>query len=323
MAEKTVREAMAEVPPFIDMVPENHRMTNDSPATLQVNVGYKCNLACRHCHLECGPARTEAMSRQVMQACLDAYRTGGFRSVDITGGAPEMHDDLEWFLREWNARGVKPIVRTNLCILTDPAYAGFVQLYAELDVVLFASLPFYSARNVDKIRGDGTFMASIEALRMLNAEGYGDHDGKGDTHVITLVFNPAGATMPPDQATMENQFRRSLARDFDVRFSNLVAITNNPIGRFAEALNRKDKLGSYMKRLLDAFNPATTEGMMCRDQISVDWAGDVFDCDFNQAIGLKIKGGATVFDFAREKQPPRPIMFANHCYACTAGAGSS
>ena len=323
MAEKTIREAMAEVPAFIGMVPEEHRWTNETLTTLQVNVGYKCNLACKHCHLECSPARTEAMSRETMQACLDAYETGGFKSVDITGGAPEMHPDLEWFLRQWQERGVKPIVRTNLCILTDPQYAHFVQLYADVDATLYASLPYYSARNVDKIRGNGTFMASIEALRMLNAVGYGDRDGDGDTHTITLVFNPAGATMPPDQATMEAQFHRSLTRDFDVHFSNLVAITNNPIGRFAEALNRKDKLGGYLKRLYDAFNPDTTEGMMCRDQISVDWAGDVYDCDFNQAIRLKVKDALTIFDFAREKQPARHIVFANHCYACTAGAGSS
>ena len=323
MAEKTIQEAMAEVPPFIGMVPEEHRVTNDALTTLQINVGYRCNLACRHCHLECSPARTEAMSREAMQACLDAYEVGGFRSVDITGGAPEMHPDLEWFLREWKARGVAPIVRTNLCILTQPEYAHFVNLYHEVNALLFASLPFYSARNVDKIRGDGTFMASIEALRLLNAVGYGDHDGDGDTHTITLVFNPAGATMPPDQATMEAQYHRSLSRDFDVHFSNLVAITNNPIGRFAEALNRKDKLGAYLKRLYDAFNPDTTEGMMCRDQISVDWAGEIYDCDFNQALGLKILGKKTIFDFARENQPPRKIVFANHCYACTAGAGSS
>ncbi len=323
MAQKTIREAMAEVPPFIDSVPDEHRITRETLTTLQVNVGYKCNLACKHCHLECSPARTEAMDRKTMEACFEAFDKGGFSSVDITGGAPEMHPDLEWFLREWNARGVKPIVRTNLCILTNPAYAHFVSVYDEVDATLFASLPFYSARNVDKVRGDGTFMASIEGLRMLNAVGYGDGDGVGDTHTVTLVFNPAGATMPPNQTTMENQFRRSLSRDFDVRFSNLVCITNNPIGRFAEALNRKDNLGKYLKRLSDAFNPDTTEGMMCRDEISVDWAGNVYDCDFNQAIGLKISTAKTIFDFAREKQPVRPIMFANHCYACTAGAGSS
>ena len=323
MSDMTVQEAMAVVPPFIGMVPEEHRTTNDPLTVLQINIGYKCNLACKHCHLECSPARTEEMSRETMQACLDAYGEGGFKSVDITGGAPEMHPDLEWFLREWQKRGVKPICRTNLCILTQPEYRHFVELYADVDATLFASLPYYTARNVDKIRGDGTFSASIEALRLLNEVGYGDRDGDGDTHTITLVFNPAGATFPPDQATMEAQFHRSLAKDFDVRFSNLVAITNNPIGRFAEALNRKNNLGKYMKRLFDAFNPDTTEGMMCRDQISVDWAGDVYDCDFNQAIGLKTSDKKTIFDYAREKVPARKIVFGNHCYACTAGAGSS
>jgi radical SAM/Cys-rich protein len=323
MADIAILKAMSGVPDFVDMVPEEHRMTNDTMTTLQVNIGYRCNLACRHCHLECGPQRTEAMSRETMQACLDAYEVNGFKSVDITGGAVEMHPDLEWFLREWKARGIAPIVRTNLSILTIPEYAHFVDVYDEVNATLFASLPYYNARNVDKIRGDGTFMADIEGLRMLNKVGYGDHDGDGDTHPITLVFNPVGATMPPNQASMELQYRRNLTRDFDVHFTNLVAITNNPIGRFGEALERKGKLDGYMKRLYNAFNPATTEGMMCRDQISVDWEGNVYDCDFNQALGLKIVGGKTIFDFAKEKQAARRIVFANHCYACTAGAGSS
>ena len=258
-----------------------------------------------------------------MQACLEAYEAGGFKSVDITGGAPEMHPDLEWFLRQWQARGVKPIVRTNLCILTDPAYTHFVQLYADVDATLFASLPFYSARNVDKVRGEGAFDASLEGLRLLNDVGYGDHDGEGDTHTITLVFNPSSATFPPPQAAIENEYRTKLTAMHGVHFSNLVAITNNPSGRFAEALNRKGNLEKYLVRLRDAFNPATTEGMMCRNQISVDWQGNVYDCDFNQALGLPIEGGKTIFDFAREEQPARTVVFANHCYGCTAGAGSS
>ncbi|MCR5583743.1 MAG: arsenosugar biosynthesis radical SAM protein ArsS [Eggerthellaceae bacterium] len=324
MSEKSILSILRDAAPaFFTMVPPEHRITNDPLTTLQVNIGYVCNLACRHCYLQCGPKRTEVMSREVMQACFDAYDVGGFTSVDITGGAPEMHPDMEWFLREWQVRGVRPIVRTNLCILTDPRYSHFVNLYAEVGAQLFGSLPFYSACNVDKIRGDGAFMASIEALRMLNDVGFGDHDGQGDTHTITLVFNPSGATMPPDQTSMERQYHANLARDFDVHFSNLVAITNNPIGRFAEALNRKGKLEGYLHRLVDAFNPATIEGMMCRDQISVDYAGKVYDCDFNQALGLEIAGKKTIFDFARERQPSRRIVFANHCYACTAGAGSS
>jgi radical SAM/Cys-rich protein len=258
MPKPAVEAATEAVPPFIEMVPEDHRVTNAALTTLQVNVGYRCNLACRHCHLQCGPTRTEQMSREVMQACLDAYEIGGFTSVDITGGAPEMHPDMEWFLRQWQARGVKPICRTNLCILMQPEYAHFVQLYADVDAALFASLPYYSARNVDKVRGDGVFDAALEGLRLLNGVGYGDGDGEGDTHSITLVFNPSSATFPPSQAALENEYRTKLTGAHGVHFSNLVAITNNPSGRFAEALAGKGNLEKYMVRLHDAFNPATT-----------------------------------------------------------------
>ena len=237
MPEKTVAAAMEAVPPFVEMVPEEHRLTNSPLTTMQVNIGYRCNLACRHCHLSCGPKREEMMNREVMQACLDAYERNGFSAVDITGGAPEMHPELEWFLREWQKRGVKPICRTNLCILTDPQYAHFAQLYADVDATLFASLPFYSARNVDKVRGEGAFDTSLEGLRLLNDVGYGDHDGEGDTHTITLVFNPSSATFPPPQAAIENEYRTKLTAMHGVHFSNSVAITNNPSGRFAEALH--------------------------------------------------------------------------------------
>lgn len=176
----------------------------------------------------------------------------------------------------------------------------------------------HSAHNVDKIRGDGTFAASIEGLRLLNGVGYGDGG-----RPVTLVYNPPMASLPPDQASMEREFRRRLSADFDVSFTNLVAITNNPSGRWAAALNRKGNLESYMNRLIGAFNPATTAGMMCRAQVSVDWEGRLYDCDFNQALGLPVEGGATIFDLAREKPASRHIVFANHCYGCTAGAGSS
>ncbi len=323
MGEQTIREVMSSVPPFFTRVPQEHRYSIDPLTTMQVNVGYRCNLSCRHCHLQCGPERNEEMSREVMQACLDAFDVGGFSSVDITGGSPEMHPDLEWFLRQWSARGVPAIVRTNLCILTDPDYAHFVDVYEALDAHLFASLPFYSAANVEKIRGKGVFEASIEALRALNAVGYGDHDGQGDTHAITLVFNPSSAALPPSQAALENEYRRKLLAEHDAHFSNLVAITNNPSGRFAEALHRKNNLGTYLARLVSAFNPDTTEGIMCRSQISVDWQGRVYDCDFNQAIGVPIARRKDIFDFARVRQGERRIAFGNHCYGCTAGAGSS
>ena len=313
-----VRLAMASVPPFVEHVPEEDRFTRPHLTTMQVNVGYKCNLACKHCHLQCSPARTEMASREVLEACLQAFDLGGFTSIDITGGAPEMHPDLPWLLRECAARGIKPIVRSNLCILTEPGYEEFPQLYADVDATVFASMPYYRAGNVDKIRGNGTFNACIEAMRTLNDLGFGTGQ-----HVITLVYNPAGAVLPPDQTSLEEEFRRQLRADFGVEFTNLVTFTNNPSGRFAARLAAKGNLSKYMKRLVDAFNPATTCAMMCRDQISVDWQGRVYDCDFNQALGIPVQGNETIFEFADHAPKVRAIRFANHCYSCTAGAGSS
>ncbi len=321
MAERSVEQVLASYPPFAQRVDEGYRVTNDRLTTLQINVGYACNLACKHCHLSCSPARTEEMSRETMKACLDAYRLGGFSQIDLTGGAPEMNPHLEWLIEEASKICDDVIVRTNLCILTQPGFGHFAQVYAEHDVTLFASLPYYSARNCDKVRGDGTFMASIEALRMLNELGYGDSGRDG--HTLTLVFNPSGAVLPPNQDSLEAEYHARLEADFGVRFTNLVAIANAPGGRFAERLNAKDRLGKYMQKLIDAFNPATLEGMMCRSQVSVDWEGKLYDCDFNQAMHVPLMSGETIFDWAKRRPERRNIAFRNWCYACTAGAGSS
>ena len=318
MAEQKVAEVMAGLAPFEGHVAEEYRFTNDQLHTLQINIGYKCNLACRHCHLECGPNRAEMMSRETLEACLDAYETGGFTSLDITGGAPEMHPDYRWFLGEVNKRGIKPICRTNLCILTEPEYAGFIDLYARYDVTLVASLPSFSARNADKIRGQGVFDASIEALRKLNEAGFGT--GK---HAIMLVYNPAGPVLPPAQASLERDYKERLSEDFGVTFDALIAIANNPSGRFAERLAQTGRLDRYMDKLIGAFNPSTCAGMMCRDQVSVDWQGKLYDCDFNQALGMEVETGETIFDLAKAAPKKRRIVFGNHCYGCTAGSGSS
>ncbi len=318
MSVLTVNEVLDQFEPFETRVPEQYRSTNERLTTLQVNIGYRCNLACKHCHLECGPHRTEKMSRETMKACLDAFERGGFSSLDITGGAPEMHPDYEWFLGEAVARGIKPMCRTNLCILLDPEYVKFAELYARYDVTLVASLPYYEAGNCDKIRGKGTFDSDIQAMRILNEQGFGT-----GSHTLILVYNPASAVLPPDQHAIEREYKARLAADFGVYFDSLIAIANNPSGRFAERLNAKNNLGKYMNRLIEAFNENTCEGMMCRDQISVDYEGRVYDCDFNQALGLPIKGDATIFDFAQQPPEKRSIAFANHCYGCTAGAGSS
>ncbi|MCR5845181.1 MAG: arsenosugar biosynthesis radical SAM protein ArsS [bacterium] len=305
-------------PSFEDRVPEEFRYTNDKLGTLQVNVGYKCNLACKHCHLECSPAREELMDRKTMQACIDAYKAGGFTSMDITGGAPEMNPDYEWFLNALSEAGIKPMCRTNLCILLDPQYAHFAELYAKIDATLVASLPYFSAANCDKIRGAGTFDACIEALRKLNSLGFGTGE-----HPLILVYNPSGAVLPPAQASMEGEYKEKLRSAFGVEFDSLIAIANNPSGRFAARLNDKNNLEKYMNRLIGAFNVATCEGMMCRDQVSVDYNGVVYDCDFNQALRLRTEGEPTIFDMVDKPLERRHIVFANHCYGCTAGAGSS
>ncbi len=318
MGEQNVTEVMDAYEPFENMVPEEFRFTNDAIHTMQINVGYKCNLACKHCHLQCGPNRTEMMSRETMQACLDAWDIGDFTSMDITGGAPEMHPDYEWFLSEVHKRGIKPMCRTNLTILLEPEYEKFAQIYADIDALVVASLPNYSPKNCDKIRGYGVFEKSIEALKKLNALGFGTGE-----HTIMLVYNPAGAMLAPDQAQMEAEYKRHLGPEYGVEFDSLIAICNNPSGRFADRLAKRGNLGKYMDKLTGAFNVATCEGMMCRDQISIDWQGKVYDCDFNQALGLELEDGKTIFDFAKEKPAKRHVVFGNHCYGCTAGAGSS
>ncbi len=318
MAAEEVAAALESVSPFIERVPPDLRRTKERLGTLQINLGYMCNLACKHCHLQCSPTRVEMMERATMQACLDAYETGGFSSMDITGGAPEMHPDYEWFLGEVHARGIQPICRTNLCILTEPAYEKFAQLYADYDVRLMASMPYYSARTVDKVRGDGVFERNIEAARRLNELGFGT-----GAHELVFVYNPAGAVLPPSQDSAEAEFKQRMADGFGVHFDSLIAIANNPSGRFAERLAARGNLSAYMQRLAGAFNEATCEGMMCRDQVSVDWQGKCYDCDFNQALGLPVSDGTTIFDLAKAAPAPRDIVFANHCYGCCAGAGSS
>ena len=317
MAEKTVAEVMESFEPFVEKVPEEFRVTNPQIHTMQINVGYMCNLACRHCHLSCGPKRTEIMTRETMQACLDAWDAGDFTSMDITGGAPEMNPNYEWFLGEVKARGIKPICRTNLTILLEPEYQKFVQLYADLGATVCASLPYFAARNCDKVRGDGVFDQSIEAMKLLNKVGIGSGE-----HTLMLVYNPSGAVLPPAQASMETEYKEKLGA-FGVQFDTLIAIANNPSGRFATALNNKGNLEKYMQRLTGAFNVGTCEGMMCRDQISIDYNGAIYDCDFNQALGMKTVGEPTIFDLADKKLGVREIVFANHCYGCCAGAGSS
>jgi radical SAM/Cys-rich protein len=285
---------------------------------MQANIGKRCNLTCKHCHIEAGPARAESMGREVMEACLRVFARNHFKILDITGGAPEMNPDFLWLVQSAAERGIHTIVRTNLAILREEGYAGLPGFYARHKVELAASLPHYTEKDTDRLRGKGVFSACISAMRELNALGY----GRDPALVLNLVYNPGGAFLPPGQGSLEEDYREKLLGGHGVLFNSLYAITNNPIGRFGDFLKRSDNLAGYMNRLASAFNPAAVENMMCRSQISVDWDGTLYDCDFNLALGLPADVPQRVQ--ALEDLPEgREIVFGSHCYACTAGAGSS
>ncbi len=320
--DEAAQEVMASFPPFHSKTDEVTSQTNDELDVLQVNVGRLCNLACRHCHMEASPASTDIMSLQTWRDCIDVCAERGFKTLDITGGSPEMNPHLEWALNEAAARDIETvIVRSNLVVMLEEEYARFAELYADLGIKIYASLPHYTAKTVDKQRGDHVFEGSIAMLRKLNDLGYGTDEDK----VLNLVYNPAGAFLPPDQEALEREYHAKLEDDFGIVFDSLFAITNAPGGRFAERLAKTGNLEGYMRRLVDAFNPDTLEAMMCRFQLSVAWDGRTYDCDFNQAVDLPCADGRTIADYSADPTLPlrRRIVFANHCYACTAGAGSS
>lgn len=307
------------IPYFTDRVEDKSLLKTLDMVTMQVNVGPKCNLQCKHCHVEGGPDRTEEMSRDVMEAILKVAEKNGFTTIDITGGAPELNPNMEWFIRETSKLG-KVIVRSNLVILEQPKYAHFIDLYKECGVELFASLPYYTKKQMEKQRGENTFDACIRMMQKLNELGYGK---EGSGLVLNLVYNPAGAIMTPVQSIIEPQYKKHLKEDFGIEFNSLFAITNNPCGRFARFLETSGNLEGYMKKLSGAFNPAAVAAMMCRSQLSVKYNGELYDCDFNQTMGMKIDSGKNIFDYVNEPLTVRNIRVANHCYACCAGAGSS
>ena len=290
--------------------------------TLQVNLGKLCNQACRHCHVDAGPDRREAMTRETILDCLAALDRGRIPTLDITGGAPEMNPHFRWLVAEARALGTHVIDRCNLTILLAPGFEDLPEFLAGHEVEVIASLPCYLAENADKQRGDGVFDRSIEALRRLNALGYGDPAGRLK---LGLVFNPAGPSLPPDQSKLEATYRRELRDRYGVAFSNLYTITNMPISRFLEDLAAEGKLDRYLELLVSAFNPSAVDGLMCRTTLSVGWDGRLFDCDFNQMLGLGLAPGAPahIRDFDPARLAGRPITTAEHCHGCTAGAGSS
>jgi radical SAM/Cys-rich protein len=290
----------------------------------QVNIGYMCNQVCKHCHVDAGPDRQEIMSRETMQQCLDVLSKARIKTLDITGGAPEMNPDFRWFVTRAHELGVTEIiVRSNLTIIvSNPKYHDLPQFFRSNNVRVCSSLPFYNAGKTDRQRGEGVFEKSVQALQMLNEVGYG-RDGSG--LILDLVYNPMGAFLPGDQAQLQRDFKKELKDNFKVDFNNLFTITNIPISRFLDFLIESGNYEDYMEKLVSAFNPAAVDGVMCRNTISVDWQGYLYDCDFNQMLGLKTSQqyGQHLSTFDLTDLENREIIIGQHCFACTAGAGSS
>jgi radical SAM/Cys-rich protein len=293
------------------------------PEILQVNVGKLCNLACVHCHVNAGPKRKEVMTRETIDRILDWFGKTKIVTIDLTGGAPEMIPHFRYFVER--LKSIEPsrhiIDRCNLTILLEQEYEDLATFFARHKVEIIASMPCYTPENVNAQRGEHVFEGSITALQQLNSLGYGiDPDLP-----LNLVYNPVGAFLAPSQPELEADYKRELKTHFRIVFNNLYTLTNLPIGRFASYLRRNHQLEQYMQLLIEAFNPATIDGLMCRNTISVGWRGEVYDCDFNQQLGMQWNNGAPVFlwDIDPEQIETRQIMTGDHCFGCTAGAGSS
>lgn len=289
----------------------------------QVNLGKMCNQVCKHCHVDAGPDRREVMTRDTMQLCLDALIDTDIKTVDLTGGAPEMNPDFRWFVEELYAMGKKIIVRCNLTIiLANPRFHDLPHFFKKHQVEVVSSLPHFSAMRTDAQRGEGVFEKSIEALKLLNEVGYG-REGSG--LVLNLVYNPSGAFLPGSQSALEGEFKARLSTQYGIDFNNLFVITNLPISRFLDFLLQSGNYGSYMQKLVSAYNPAAAANVMCRNTVSIGWDGLIYDCDFNQMLDLTVSAKASmhVRDFDARKLASRDIVIGQHCFGCTAGAGSS
>lgn len=289
--------------------------------TLQMNLGYLCNLSCIHCHVNAGPKRTELMNRDTMELAIAVAERFAARTLDLTGGSPEMNPDFRWLVEAARRRGLHVMDRLNPTIIEEPGYEWVADFLATHAVEVVASLPCYSKENVDEQRGNGVFEASIRALQELNALGYG-RQGSGLT--LNLVYNPNGAFLPPPQVGLEEDYRRLLGTHFGIEFNRLYALANMPIKRFGSWLLSKNKFDDYMAMLRDAHQDANLDAVMCRSLLSVDWRGYIYDCDFNQMLGIPAGGsrGAHLRDLLTGPMPSR-ISVARHCYGCTAGQGSS
>jgi radical SAM/Cys-rich protein len=295
--------------------------------TLQVNVGYKCNQSCLHCHVNAGPTRTEMMDAETLQSVLGFMRTEKISTLDITGGAPELNPHFRELVEAGRALGMKVMDRCNLTILEEPGFEDLAAFLAANEVEVVASLPCYLEDNVDRQRGKGVYDSSIRALRRLNALGYG---AAGSRLTLNLVYNPQGPSLPPPQAALEADYRKHLRDLFGVAFNQLFTLANMPIQRFGSTLVTRGQFNMYMDLLRGAHREANLEGVMCRDLISVDWQGYVYDCDFNQMLGLPLRvagrkapGRVHLSELVGRSLDGSAIMVRDHCYGCTAGQGSS
>ena len=291
----------------------------------QVNVGKMCNQVCKHCHVDAGPDRKEIMTRETMQQCIEVIRNNpSLKTVDLTGGAPEMNPDFRWFVEELKMANanIYIIVRCNLTIIrANKKYYDLPKFFKLHNIEVVSSLPFYTKDRTDRQRGDGVFEDSITALQMLNEVGYGI---EGSPLQLNLVYNPAGAFLPPSQESLEKEFKVSLKKDFGIEFNNLFAITNLPISRYLDYLLQSGNYEKYMEKLIAAFNPSAAANVMCRNTISIGWDGYLYDCDFNQMLELKVDTASKhIAQFNSEVLNQRNIVLNQHCYGCTAGAGSS
>ncbi len=291
----------------------------------QINVGKMCNQVCKHCHVDAGPDRKEIMTKETMLHCVEVIKNNpSFTTVDLTGGAPEMNPDFRFFVEEIKKvnQQIKIIVRCNLTIiLANKKYHDLPDFFKQHNIEVVSSLPFYSKDRTDKQRGDGVFDDSIKALQMLNAVGYGIPESG---FILNLVYNPAGAFLPPSQTALEQEFKSALKKDFDISFNNLFAITNLPISRYLDYLLQSGNYEKYMEKLIAAFNPVAAANVMCRNTLSIGWDGFIYDCDFNQMLELKVNCNSKhISQFDQQILIDRNIVINQHCYGCTAGAGSS
>jgi radical SAM/Cys-rich protein len=297
-------------------------LTRQTPRILQLNTGKLCNLTCVHCHVNAGPRRKEIITRATIDRTLDWLEGTSIEVVDLTGGTPEMIPDFRYLVERVYRMGKRVMDRCNLTILNEPGYEWVADFYVEHGIEVVASMPCYSPENVNEQRGEGVFDSSIQALQTLNALGYGV-----EPHLpLNLVYNPNGASLPPEQSQLEVDYKRELNAHFGIVFNQLYAITNMPIARFTSYLKRKGVYADYMQLLLEHFNPGSVDGLMCRDTISVDWEGRVYDCDFNQQLGLhhtQQKELLYIWNLDLESWLRMPIKTDSHCYGCTAGQGSS